>query len=275
MEAAPIAATRGYSPFDMRRRPRSARDYIAMNRLRAFASLLFASAGFIVLWPMWLDRSPVEGQFENGYFEELDGAVRLVADRDYGTMLPGNGLLDDELTVMPGSSILLPLLEHTEYVIENQIQALAPYVAIGSKNGNVLTTPAVLTVSGGALQLLPWNPSLPWGGDRSRLTAIRRECRGDLALRVEAAHQVVHLRIGQCSVSMSTNEATALASHRRSRLGNDQARGWMETPCQNEFHFHRRMLVHCGGSCLFSRRPEPGQLRSGGSRSAGSFFLVS
>src|SRR6185436_609802 len=99
--------------------------YGARAMLRVLATIAFVASGLHVLSPLWIDRRPIDGQFAFGYFEEIDGVVRLAADREHGTTLPGSGLGNDGmLTVMPGSTVVLSLGEKTEYVIENEIAAI-------------------------------------------------------------------------------------------------------------------------------------------------------
>jgi len=179
----------------------------------ACLAIAFACATLRFLW-LRTDLAPE--QYQIGYFEEAKGVASLVLDdAQHTSVVPDVGLaVTGALSLPPGRSIGLPLVEGAVYRIRVDDRSWAPFCVFGdreampggdnARNAYRLARGRTLVVRDGGLSEMDWVVVRPWRDDQQSLQQLRDGCaarnNAPLIVRQRAGH--TEIEYGRCSYQL-------------------------------------------------------------------------
>lgn len=168
---------------------------------------------------LWMATEIVGGQYQLGYFEEPEGIASMVLDDAQRTSVqPDVGLTAaGDLSLPPGRTIGLPLMQGVEYRIRIEDRDWAPFCIFGRREQLADDgRPPAFRVSGartlhlrdGALGEADWAVVRPWRDDQVALAALASRCGTDgsdriIAVRARDGH--IDAQIGSCTQQLHGN----------------------------------------------------------------------
>lgn len=224
--------------------------------------VLCCAADLFVLRPVWLEHQIAAGQFRRGYFEQFRDAVGLaVDDAVRPSVIPSYLVTDDgRLAVPPGMIAVAPIVPGEGYELVADWR-LAPYVVIGEEGpltpstGDAQLAPGegrlvntrVLSLQGGALRLVSWDPTRPWRDDGERLSALRDGCAAreeEARLTLARDDDRLEVRLGRCAIAESLPASAALL------LGVFAGPEWVTVARQPQWVEQRRVVWPIVGAVI-------------------------